>query len=110
MLFAMTYMLACTSRNLVTCPMEGYNAGGIKKVLGVPQRRYKVPLIVSVGLPYSYSGDSTEVDEDSDDAGMSHGNEIDDSDAQGKRGSKQKRFDIVDVVYENHFGNELSFF
>lgn len=110
MLFAMTYMLACTSRNLVTCPMEGYNAGGIKKVLGVPQRQYKVPLIVSVGLPYSYSGDSTEVDEDSDDAGMSHGNDIDDSDAKGKRGSKQKRFDIVDVVYENHFGNELSFF
>lgn len=50
MLFAMSYILGCTSRNLATAPMEGINAGGIRKVLGIP-KRFAVPLIVSTGKP-----------------------------------------------------------
>ena len=48
---AMIYMLACTNQNLATCPMEGINAAGIRRVLKIP-RRYSIPLIVTTGIPY----------------------------------------------------------
>ena len=83
MLFAMMYMLSCSSKNVVTCPMEGYQAAGIKKVLNIPQGgRFKIPLIVSTGLPYR--------NEERDDAGMSHG-----------RGGKQERYAFDQTVFEN---------
>jgi len=50
MLFAMSYILGCASRNLATAPMEGFNAGGVRKVLGIP-KRFAIPLIVSTGKP-----------------------------------------------------------
>jgi nitroreductase len=50
MLFAMSYILGCTSRDLATAPMEGFNAGGVRKALGIP-KRFAVPLIVSTGKP-----------------------------------------------------------
>jgi len=46
---AMTYMYACTARGLATIPMEGYDAVGIRRVLGIPSR-YQVTLLVSTGL------------------------------------------------------------
>jgi Nitroreductase len=67
MLVAMTYMLACTSRGLATCPMEGYNIGGLRKVLKVP-KRYGIPLIVSTGQPFLRKQDECQ-----DDVGMEHG-------------------------------------
>lgn len=67
MLVAMTYMLAATSRGLATCPMEGFNAGGVRKALKIP-RRYSVSLIVSTGEPYIRAENNGE-----DDVGMSHG-------------------------------------
>ena len=67
MLYAMTYMLAASSRNLSTCPMEGFNAGGVRKALKIP-RRYAVSLIVSTGIPYVNEEHDAE-----DDVGMSHG-------------------------------------
>lgn len=51
MLYAMTYILGCTSRGLATIPMEGINAAGMRGVLKVP-RRYSIPLVVATGLPY----------------------------------------------------------
>jgi nitroreductase len=51
MLFAMTYILGCTSRGLATIPMEGINAAGMRSVLKIP-RRYSIPLVVATGLPY----------------------------------------------------------
>ena len=48
-LVAMTYMLACSSRHLATAPMEGIDAGGIRRVLNIPSR-YAIPLIVSTGV------------------------------------------------------------
>ena len=68
MLVAMTYMLGCTSTGIATCPMEGFNAGGIRKTMGIP-KRYAIPLIVSTGLPYRRE----EEEEGLDDAGMAHG-------------------------------------
>mmetsp|Transcript_952 Transcript_952/g.1662 ORF Transcript_952/g.1662 Transcript_952/m.1662 type:complete len:347 (-) Transcript_952:1285-2325(-) len=67
MLVAMTYMLACTSRGLATCPMEGFNVGGLRKVLRIP-KRYGIPLIVSTGQPFL-----RKQEECHDDVGMEHG-------------------------------------
>lgn len=96
--------------------MEGIDAVGIKKVLGVnPMQRYSIPLIVSTGLPYQYHHSKRQherdVEEDGeaeeeelgkeailtttmDDAGLSHG-----------RGALlSPRYPPEDVVYDNFFG------
>jgi nitroreductase len=111
MLVAMTYILSCTSHGLATCPMEGIDAVGVKKVLGVdPMQRYSIPLIVSTGLPYQYHHSKRQhvrdVEEDGeeeeaititttmDDAGLSHG-----------RGALlSPRYPSEEVVYDNFFG------
>ena len=80
MLVAMTYMLACSSRGIETCPMEGFNAGGIRKVLGIP-RQYSIPLIVSTGLPYRREAE----EEGEDDVGMGHGSALLKSDNESSR-------------------------
>jgi nitroreductase len=51
-MLAMAYMLTCTSRSLATIPMEGFHAGGIRKMLKIP-RRFAIPLIVATGMPLS---------------------------------------------------------
>jgi len=92
MLVAMTYMLACTSRGLATCPMEGYDAIGIKRVLGIPPGRYSIPLIVSTGTPYQREATDGNENE-TDDAGLSHGGR-----------DMSRRFPLEAVVYGNSFG------
>jgi uncharacterized membrane protein YgcG len=126
MLVAMTYMLACSSRGLATCPMEGYNVGGIRKVLNIP-RRYSIPLIVSTGLPYVREVE----DEGFDDVGIEHGpntninintNTIlssDDSGSGGKSGNgsgnrngsgkgrssgSTRRYPMEEVIFVDEFG------
>jgi nitroreductase len=54
-MLAMAYMLTCTSRSLATIPMEGFHAGGIRKMLKIP-RRFAIPLIVATGMPLSEDG------------------------------------------------------
>lgn len=90
MLAAMIYMLACTSRGLATCPMEGIDAAGVRKVLVIP-RRYSIPLIVSTGTPYRRS--VNEISE-TDDVGMSHGDD----------GNFSPRYSLQEVVFGNNFG------
>jgi len=92
MLVAMTFMLGCTARGLATCPMEGFNAGGIRKVLQIP-KRYAIPLIVSVGLPFSSAV------EENDDAGMSHapvGNSV-----------ATPRYPLEEVVFDSTYGKSI---
>jgi nitroreductase len=92
MLVAMTYMLACTSKGLKTTPMEGYNVGGIRKVLNIP-RRYSIPLIVSTGLEYKRN--QSEMDQDwADDAGMEHGSGV---------SRLTPRYRMEDVIFENEY-------
>jgi len=67
MLVAMAYLLGCTARGIQTCPMEGYCAWGIRRVLKIP-RRYSIPLIVATGTAYRRPTQTS-----SDDAGMAHG-------------------------------------
>ena len=90
MLVAMTYMLACTSRGLSTCPMEGIDAQGIRSVLGIP-KRFGIPLIVSTGTPYRDEGGGG-----SDDVGASH-----------EDGEVSPRYPVEEVVFGNSFGSPL---
>lgn len=88
-LAAMTFLLACTSRGLSTCPMEGFDAGGVRKVLNVPRGRYSIPLIVCVGKSHKMS-------DEADDTGMSHGSMM------------SPRYPLKDVVFGNAFGEPFS--
>lgn len=88
-LAAMTFLLACTSRGLSTCPMEGFDAGGIRKVLNIPRGRYSIPLIVSIGK-------SHKICDEEDDAGMSHGSMM------------SPRYPLKDVVFGDSFGDPFS--
>lgn len=98
MLVAMAYMLGCTSRGLTTCPMEGFNAGGVRKALNIP-RRYSIPIIVSTGHAYVRPKDAAATDPDSsDDMGMTHG-----SPANGSSNSTP-RYQSNDIVYQDMFG------
>ncbi|KAL3757998.1 hypothetical protein ACHAWU_001390 [Discostella pseudostelligera] len=124
MLVAMTYILSCTSHGLATCPMEGFDAFGIKKVLGVnPIGRYSIPLIVSTGMPYhnrqlqileqqpqqppmklmqqqgeedalNLADGEEEEATTTDDAGLSH----------GSGALLSPRYPSEDMIYENAFG------
>jgi nitroreductase len=95
MLVAMSYMLGCSSRGLATCPMEGYNAGGIRRALGIP-RRYAIPLIISTGHDYHIAAAKT--DDEPDDVGMSHG-------SQGRGATS--RYPAHEVVFANSFGEAI---
>eukprot|EP00550_Attheya_septentrionalis_P011933 CAMPEP_0198301512 /NCGR_PEP_ID=MMETSP1449-20131203/51876_1 /TAXON_ID=420275 /ORGANISM="Attheya septentrionalis, Strain CCMP2084" /LENGTH=397 /DNA_ID=CAMNT_0044003613 /DNA_START=172 /DNA_END=1365 /DNA_ORIENTATION=- len=95
MLVAMSYMLGCSSRGLATCPMEGYNAGGIRKALGIP-RRYAIPLIISTGHDYHIAAAKT--NDEPDDVGMSHG-------SQGRGATT--RYPSHEVVFANSFGEAM---
>jgi len=103
MLVAMTYMLGCTSNGLATCPMEGYDAHGICKVLNIPRGRFTIPIIVSTGMPYhnsrqssSMSVEGEEEEEETDDVGLSHGSE-----------DMSPRYPLEEVVFGNTFGMQL---
>ena len=98
MLVAMSYMLACTSRGRTTCPMEGFNAGGIRKALGIP-RRYSIPIIVCTGRPYIRPQEAAITETDtSDDMGMTHG-----SPAKGSKNSTP-RYNVDSIVYQDRYG------
>lgn len=92
MMVAMTYLLGCTSRNLATCPMEGYNIAGMRRVLKIP-RRYTIPLIVATGTRYQRETIT-------DDAGMSHGlpNTL----------AGTPRYPTEEMIFGNEFGNGMS--
>jgi len=88
MLVAMAYLLACSSRGIATCPMEGYCAWGIRQLLHIP-RRYSIPLIVATGMPYQRPTRS------SDDAGMTHGSTKD---------TMTLRYPSEQIIFCNEFG------
>lgn len=104
MLVAMTYMLGCTSRGLVTCPMEGYNAGGVRRALNIP-RRYSIPIIVSTGHAYrrvrpkedAAAARADNYPDSSDDMGMTH--------ASPGSNYSTPRYEFNDIVYQDTFGN-----
>jgi len=88
---AMTYMLACSARGLATLPMEGIQARGIRRVLGVPGR-YSIPLIVSTGYPYLEG------------ATVTPGGER--SELPAKKG-ESPRYSLEEIIYSDTFGQSL---
>lgn len=88
-LYAMTYILGCTSRGLATIPMEGINAAGIRGVLQVP-RRYSVPLIVATGLPYQENAGSSTL-----------------SVAQTLPENASPRYPMDEMIFGNQFGDSI---
>mmetsp|Transcript_14313 Transcript_14313/g.22342 ORF Transcript_14313/g.22342 Transcript_14313/m.22342 type:complete len:358 (+) Transcript_14313:109-1182(+) len=102
MLVAMTYMLGCTSRGVATCPMEGFNAGGIRKALKIP-RRYSIPIIVATGSPYKRPTTVVETETDtSDDMGVTHG-----PPASGSKNATP-RYPTEDVFFGDSFGKPMA--
>eukprot|EP00560_Eucampia_antarctica_P004721 CAMPEP_0197839456 /NCGR_PEP_ID=MMETSP1437-20131217/42993_1 /TAXON_ID=49252 ORGANISM="Eucampia antarctica, Strain CCMP1452" /NCGR_SAMPLE_ID=MMETSP1437 /ASSEMBLY_ACC=CAM_ASM_001096 /LENGTH=101 /DNA_ID=CAMNT_0043448551 /DNA_START=274 /DNA_END=579 /DNA_ORIENTATION=- len=97
MLVAMSFMLGCTSRGLASSPMEGYNAGGVRKTLKI-SRRYAIPLIISVGLPYQQEEDV----EGKDDIGMTHGAPTGQKSLQATN-----RYSLEETIYGDIFGGKL---
>eukprot|EP00590_Aulacoseira_subarctica_P000678 CAMPEP_0172416992 /NCGR_PEP_ID=MMETSP1064-20121228/3506_1 /TAXON_ID=202472 /ORGANISM="Aulacoseira subarctica , Strain CCAP 1002/5" /LENGTH=355 /DNA_ID=CAMNT_0013155025 /DNA_START=17 /DNA_END=1084 /DNA_ORIENTATION=- len=98
MLFAMSYILGCTSRNLATAPMEGFNAGGIRKALGIP-KRFGIPLIVSTGKPLvrGVAGNATNIV----DSGLT-------TTSSASKHIATERYAINEVLYQDEFGKEVS--
>ena len=99
---AQTFMLACTSFGLATCPMEGFDAWKVKEVCKIPSY-YKIPLIVSVGYaaqPHQPQPQQKEETERKDYAGNETGT---------MESSKKKsfRYPVNEVCFEDHFGCEL---
>lgn len=86
-LVAMSYMLVCTSKQLVTTPMEGYLSWGIRQSFNI-SRRYTIPLIISTGTPYSTD---TDTNDENDDTGISHGN---------TKETSTPRFAYDSIIYE----------
>jgi nitroreductase len=50
MLCAMTLMLAASAAGLASLPMEGFDEGRVKKVLGIPRSQI-VPVVIALGYP-----------------------------------------------------------
>lgn len=48
MMAAQTLILAATAHGLDTAPMEGFDQGRVRPILGIPSR-YAVPVIISLG-------------------------------------------------------------
>lgn len=49
MLAAQIFMLAITAHGYDSCPMEGFDATRMKEVLSVPEHRFSIPIVVSIG-------------------------------------------------------------
>ncbi|KUF95756.1 hypothetical protein AM588_10006840 [Phytophthora nicotianae] len=45
---AATFLYAAQVHGLATCPMEGFDQAGVKKVLNIPDR-YSIPVVVALG-------------------------------------------------------------
>ena len=82
--------------------MEGYDAHGICKVLKIPRGRFTIPIIVSTGMPYHSSRQSSSISEEkeeveeTDDVGLSHGSE-----------DMSPRYPLEEVVFGNTYGVQL---
>lgn len=88
MLAAMSLMLAATAHGLSTCPMEGFDALRVRKILGIPPR-YALPVVISLG----YEASPAEA------AGQG-------AHAVSSAGARASaRFALGEVVHEDRFGS-----
>jgi nitroreductase len=92
MLVAMAYMIACSARDIATCPMEGIRGPGIRRALKIP-RRYSIPIIIATGNPLIRK------ESNSDDVGMDH----------GKPGTSAEtpRYTMSEMIFQDTFGQDV---
>lgn len=81
MLAAMSFMLAATAHGLSTCPMEGFDAARVRRILRIPGR-YALPVVISLG----YEASPTEQAQ------------------EGKLSVSSPRFPLDEVAHEDSFG------
>jgi nitroreductase len=87
MLAAMSFMLAATAHGLTTCPMEGFDARRVRRVLKIP-RRYALPVVISLGYeasPAEAAGQGTRA-------------------VSSKQPPSSLRFGLEEVVHEDRYG------
>ena len=93
---AQTFMLACASFGLATCPMEGFDAWKVKELCSIPSY-YNIPLIVSVGYP-----EDQEVKSEKENK-KAEGGSIGEKTAK----SLSFRYPLKDVCFQDHYGKEI---
>ena len=86
--------------------MEGFDATGIRQVLGIPRGRFSIPLIVSTGVPYQGKdgGSEEKGKEKVSNVSLSHG-------GRGIEGASRKsspRYPLEEVVFGNKFGRPFN--
>lgn len=90
MLAAMTLMLAASSHGLTTCPMEGFDARRLRRLVKLPSR-YIVPVVVCVGYA------ATPAEEAAQEGKEGHA-------VSSKQAPASLRFDMDEVVCEETYG------
>lgn len=88
MLAAMSFMLAATAHGLSTCPMEGFDAARVRRVLKIP-RRYALPVLISLGYEASPA-----------EAAVQEGHAVSSAHAPASL-----RFGLGEVAHVDRFGN-----
>jgi len=92
MLAAMTFMLAASSHGLTTCPMEGFDARRLRRLLKVPSR-YEVPVVICVGYA------ATPAEEAAQEGKEGHAHAV-----SSKQAPASLRFNVEEVVCEETYG------
>lgn len=87
MLAAMSFMLAATAHGLSTCPMEGFDARRVRKILRIP-RRYALPVVICLGYEASPA-----------EAAVQEGHAV-----SSKHAPSSLRFGLEEVAHEDRFG------
>ena len=87
MLAAMAFMLAATAHGLTTCPMEGFDARRVRRVLNIPGR-YALPVVISLGYEASPA-----------EAAGQGGHAV-----SSQQPPSSLRFDLSEVAHEDRFG------
>ena len=92
MLAAMTFMLAASSHGLTTCPMEGFDARRLRRLLKLPSR-YEVPVVICVGYA------ATPAEEAAQEGKEGHAHAV-----SSKQALASLRFNVEEVVCEETYG------
>lgn len=103
-LVAQQMMLASTAYGLVSAPMEGFDERRLQYQLRIPEARYHVPLVISMG----YELGTTVTDIVSEPVTQSESFSSENT-GNGQYSLKKVRFSLEKVCYENEFGRQVTF-
>lgn len=106
-LVAQQLMLASTAYGLVSAPMEGFDERRLQYQLRIPEARYHVPLVISMG----YEVGTTAADTLSEPVNSTNSGTFSSISSGDKQSisSKKVRFSLEAVCYEDEFGRHVTF-